>query len=342
MKKILHQFSTHSYSVRGIGWGCMWILGFGLLFISLSSLLAQVFFPSGTPSAGTTYIYILCLTLFAGVIWTGLLLSLFPKRVPWRVWIIALGALVLGWMSTVPTLASMRWLDARFDLHEGQDFLSAFRYHLFSVGLREELCKLLLFTPMLILVLRKNRDLEALILGGLVGLGFAIEENITYYILYQHSGVAVSRFVSANLLHFTLTGVTALALTRVLRDPKTWWLDSLQTLMYAVALHGIYNALLSQPVPGFGEMSYFSGAALAGCAYLFFREAHTLSPLPQKGISRTALFCWGFCLLCLLELLLATLTLPFDHALYSIGQSALAGVFTGYIFVHQVREPLAA
>ncbi|MEX2606155.1 MAG: PrsW family glutamic-type intramembrane protease [Kiritimatiellia bacterium] len=290
-------------------------------------------------------LYIYCLSLFAGLIWTGLLFSLFPGhgsvRMQVRVIIIAAGAVVLGGISTVPTAVSMDWLDTRFALNEGNDFMSAFLYHLFSVGLREELCKLLLFTPLLILVLRKNRDLEALVLGALVGLGFALEENISYFIRYQHSGVAVSRFVSANFLHFTLTGVTALALTRALRDPKTWWMDSLQNLIYAISLHAVYNALLSQPVPGLGDMSYFSGAALAGCAYLFFREVHTLSPLPKGGLSRTALFCWGFCLLCLLELLLATLTLPFDLALYIIGQSALAGVFTGYIFVHQVRESLS-
>lgn len=341
MKKYRHLIHDLSYSTKGIGVGCAWIIGVGLLLLSLFTLLSPYFFISSGPSEDIDYLYIQGLALVAGLIWTGLLLSLFPDRVDLRMGIVAVGALVLGWISTVPTLASMIWLDGRFNLSEGNDFLSAFLYHLFSVGLREELCKLLLFTPMLILVLRKNRELEALILGALVGLGFAIEENITYYLLYQHSGVAVSRFVSANFLHFTLTGVTALALTRALRDPRTWGVDFLQTLIFAIFLHAIYNALLSQPIPGFGEMSYFSGSALTGCAYLFFREVHTLSPLPRGGLSRTALFCWGFCLICLLELLLATFTLPFDLALYLIGQSALAGVFTGYIFVQQVRESLA-
>lgn len=342
MKNRLQQMSARSYSIQGIGIGCVWIMGGGLLLIPLSSLLSRFFVSSGGPSNNAESLYIQGLTLVAGLIWTRLLLSLFPGRVHWRMGIIAAGALLLGWISTVPTLACMDWLDTRFNLSEGTDFLSAFLYQLFSVGLREELCKLLLFTPLLILVLRNNRELEALILGALVGLGFALEENITYYVLYQHSGVAVSRFVSANFLHFTLTGVTALALTRALRDPRTWGVDFLQTLIFAISLHGLYNALLSRPVPGFGDMSYFSGSVLAGCAYLFFREVHTLSPLPRGGLSRTAVFCWGFCLLCLLELLLATLTLPFDSALYIIGQSALSGVFTGYIFIHQVRESLTS
>lgn len=319
----------------------MWILGVGLVPIALSTMIYPTEFAPGHPVVGPGYAFVLCLSLSAGLIWTGLLLSLFPGRLRARTAILALGAVALGWMSTVPAVEAMGPLDTRFGLSEGNDFASALLYHFFSVGLREEASKLLLFTPMLILVVRKNRDMEALVLGALVGLGFAIEENILYFMRYMHTGVAVSRFVSANLLHFTLTGVTALALTRLLRDPKTWWMDSLQTLVQAVALHAIYNALLTHPVPVLGEMSYFSGTALAGCAFLFFREVRTLSPLPAGGLSRTAAFCWGFCLLCLLELLLATLSLPFDLALYVIGQSALAGVFTGFIFVHQVRESLS-
>jgi RsiW-degrading membrane proteinase PrsW (M82 family) len=341
MQAAIRKLHEQSYSIKGIGMGCGCILLFGLTLVAGASLFKAYLPGFSTQSTGAYYRYIFFLTLFAGGIWSGLLLSLFPKPLGFSTVVVALGALVLGWLSTIPTLASMSWLDSRLNLSEGNDFLSDFLYHLFSVGLREELCKLLLFTPLLILVLRKNRDLEALILGAFVGLGFAIEENITYFIQYQFTGVAVSRFVSANFLHLTLTGVTSLALTRSLRDPKQWWADSLQMILYAIALHAVYNALLSQPVPGFGDMGYFSGTALAGCAYLFFREVQSLAPPPKATVSRTALFCWGFCLLFLLELLLTSLTLPFDVALFILGQSALAGVFTAYIFIHQIRETLS-
>ncbi|MGA0369083.1 MAG: hypothetical protein ACO3N7_06500, partial [Kiritimatiellia bacterium] len=105
--------------------------------------------------------------------------------------------------------------------------------------------------------------------------------------------------------------------------------------------HGLYNTLLSFPVPGLGDLSYFSGTALAGCAWLFFREVHELSTGRGLRISRTALFCWGFCFLFNLELLTAVAWYPFSEALYLCGQAALSAVFIGYIFVHQIREPLA-
>ena len=280
------------------------------------------------------------LTLIAGAIWTGLLLSLFPGKSPRIYFFMVPLALALGWISTWPTVWSGIWLEDRFQLHEGGDFFASLLYFLVSVGLREEVCKLLLFTPLLFRVAKSGRDLEALIFGGLVGLGFAIEENMSYFQSYQGSGVIVSRFVSANLLHLSLTALTSLALTRAWREPGKWGAEAVQVLAMAIGIHGLYNTLLSQPIPGLGDMSYFSGSMLALCAYLLFREVQPLSPLRGTRISRSAIFCWGFCLLFNLELLSAVLNLPFQDALYITGQAAISAAFIGYVFLHQVQEPL--
>ncbi|WFB35878.1 PrsW family glutamic-type intramembrane protease [Kiritimatiellota bacterium B12222] len=281
-------------------------------------------------------------TFCSGAIWTVLLLSLTYQKLPRSYVFLVPAALALGWMSTWPTIWSAIWMEEHFPIEEGTDFVSSFLYYLASVGLREELCKLLLFTPFLFRVLKPGRDLEALLFGALVGLGFAIEENISYFADYELSGTVITRFVSANLLHLTLTAITSLALTRALREPEKWLVDGLQTLLMAIGLHGIYNTLLSSPIPGVGDMSYFSGTALVGCAVLFFREVETLSPSHPSLLSRTALFCWGFCLLFNLELLQGILTMPFKDALSISGQSALAAIMTGYIFIHMIKEPLSA
>lgn len=282
------------------------------------------------------------LTGIAGGIWAGLLLSLFPGKLP-RIYILLVPlALILGWMSTWPTIWSGIWWEDRFNLHEGGDFFASLLYFLVSVGLREEFCKLLLFTPLLFRVVEPGRDLEALLFGGLVGLGFAIEENINYFQSSPGSGVIVSRFVSANMLHLTLTALTALALTRAWRSPRKWSAEAVQIFAMAIGIHGLYNTLLSQPVPGLGDMGYFSGSMLALCAFLFFRDVQDLSPLYSTRISRTAIFCWGFCLLFNLELISAALNLPFDDALATTGQSAISAAFIGYVFLHQIREQLSA
>ena len=281
----------------------------------------------------------LLLAVLAGGIWSLLLLTFYPGRPPVRFLLTALLALVLGAVSTWPTVLSGMWMESALGISGGTDFFSTLFAMIVSVGFREEVLKLLLFSPLLIITHRRGSDLEALLLGAFVGLGFAMEENITY-VSGNLSGVAVSRFVSANMLHFMLTGATALALSRAVRDPKAWGLDALQVLVFAIGLHGIYNTLLSQPVPGLGDMSYFHGAALVGCAALFFPEMERLIPSGGRTFSRTGLFCWGLCLLFGLELILAVQYVPFRQALYLTGQAALASVFTGYIFIHAIREPL--
>lgn len=282
----------------------------------------------------------LLLALLAGGVWWVLLASLLPGRArPRQILLMGL-ALGLGWISTWPTLLSGMWMDRALNLSEGADFLSTLLFQIVSVGLREEVCKLLLFLPLLPWALRRDRDIEALLFGAMVGLGFAVEENLNYLISHTAQGTGVSRFVSANFLHLSLTGITSLALVRAVRDPDRWLADSLQVLAMAIGLHALYNTLLSQPVPGLGDMSYFSGTALAGCALLFFREVKSLAPLRARRLSRTALFLWGFCILFNLELLVAALQLPFGQALAITGQAAVAGLLTGYIFLHLIDEPI--
>lgn len=281
----------------------------------------------------------LLMTLIAGLVWSAMLLGLYSGPNRRTLLCLAPLAFILGWISTWPTIFSGIWLDTRFNLSEGDTFLVGLAYFLVSVGLREEVLKLLLYTPFLIWTLRNWRDGEALILGALVGLGFAIEENLGYFDPVS-SGVMVSRFISANILHFTLTGATALALTRAVRDPGKWGMDSVQTLGMAIGLHAIYNTLLTHPIPGLGDMSYFHGTALVGCCYLFFRESVTLFPVRNRTLTLSAVFCWGFCLLFSFELIHASAHFPFWMALSVTGGSAIASVLSGYVFLHLLREPL--
>jgi RsiW-degrading membrane proteinase PrsW (M82 family) len=283
----------------------------------------------------------LILSLLAGLIWIlliggmrseGITLSFLP-------WLLA--ALTLGWFSTYPTLLSLFWMDKTFDLRPGSDFMSALLYFTASVGLREEFCKLLLFLPLLPRVLRRDRENDALVLGALVGLGFAVKENLGYLLQENDGGVAVSRFVSANLLHLSLTGINALALTRAWRDPQRWLSEALTVFAMTVGLHGLYNALLTAPVEGVGDLSVFSGTILIGCTLLFFRDLPGLAR--RRGfLSHSAVFLWGLCLLFNLELLLAASTLSMGASLIVLGQGGIGAALSALVFLHVVREPLHA
>lgn len=289
-------------------------------------------------------ISLLILALLTGGIWAVILLHAYPrgefKRVRNRVPV----ALALGWMSTWPTVMALIWMEERLGLSEPSpnDFVGSLLFHLLSVGLREELFKLLFFSPLLLTLRRSRRggDMDALILGAMTGLGFAIEENLGYFSGAWAGGISASRFVSATLLHATLTGTAALALHRAVRHPGKWLSDSVTLLAMVIGLHGIYNTLLAAPVPGLGDMSYFYGAALAGAAHLFFREIRLQGGNQIRTFSMTGLFFWGYCVLICLEMAFSTFYYPFLEAVSVVGQTALAGVITAFVFLNAVQEPL--
>ncbi|MCC5847433.1 MAG: PrsW family intramembrane metalloprotease [Verrucomicrobia bacterium] len=283
---------------------------------------------------------LLFLTLLSGSVWVIIFLHILPPGELRRLLGLSILALALGWMSTWPTLWSDMWMRLHLPIEPGTDFFSQFLYFTLSVGVREELCKLLLFVPLLPWVLKKGTDLDALLLGAMVGLGFAIEENINYFDQILTGGITVGRFVSANFLHATLTGACALALTRMVRSPARWLQDSLTVIASAILLHGVYNTLLSAPLPGFGDMSYFAGTALAGCAILFFREVRAHSQFRGRMVSITGLFFWGLCVLINMELVMSALILPVKQAVEIVGHSALASIVSAFVFLHHVNEPL--
>ncbi|GEM_PF-4309399 len=280
---------------------------------------------------------LLFLAICAGLIWWSLLLCFLPQRPRWGFLLLSICGIVLGAASTLPTILSGMWMEGWLPVDKMGEFLDALLYHTLSVGFREELCKLIFFIPLLPLIWKRS-SLEVLVLAASVGLGFALEENLNYYRRSGVDGIVVGRFVSANVLHYCLTGVTGLALWRALKQPSGWAGDSFVVLLMCIGVHGIYNALLSAPVPGFGDMSDFSGTALIGAAFLFFRELE--GNQSWSPITRSALFCWGVSLLFSLELMLASLSLGFQDAVEQCGNNAVASVFTAGIFLYLVRDPL--
>jgi RsiW-degrading membrane proteinase PrsW (M82 family) len=286
---------------------------------------------------------LLVLALLTGGIWAAILLHVYPRGGlrPIRFWVPV--AMALGWMSTWPTVMSMIWMEERFGFVEpsGTDFLEALLFHTLSVGLREELFKLLLFSPLLLVIRDRRRgELDALLLGAMTGLGFAVEENLGYFAGSLAGGISTSRFVSATLLHAMLTGTAGLALYRAVRNPGKWLVDSFTVLAMVIGLHGLYNALLSTPIPGLGDMSYFYGAALAGAVHLFFREVRVQGGIHARSLSITGLFFWGYCLLICLEMAYSTLYYPFWESISLVGGSALTGVLTAFVFLHALGEPI--
>jgi RsiW-degrading membrane proteinase PrsW (M82 family) len=187
----------------------------------------------------------LALAILAAVLWFAISTRLgrIHDHVNGRVALYT-GAFLLGVISIYPTLLLVSFEETLLGFKElGQPLPDAI-YFIFGVGLREELCKLLLFLPLLPMLRRRGSRIEAMTCGALVGLGFAAEENVAYFHRLAASG-ALSRFLTANFLHMSLTALVALSVFDAVRGRSTNR-DTVNIIFpLAVIIHGAYDLFLT-------------------------------------------------------------------------------------------------
>jgi len=188
--------------------------------------------------------------------------------VPVRLWWRGLLGFGCGLLSIPLThifiMVQESWMGAQEHGEGAMDIL----YCISGIGLREELAKLVMFLPLLIL-LRKATAAQVLAVASSVGLGFAILENVTYFEWGQGNAVW-GRFLTANFLHFGLTGMTGLALWQAMRDSR-WLTHFAGVFIAAVVFHGLWD-FSPQDQRIAGDYQFFLLAGLVGLALYFFRE----------------------------------------------------------------------
>ena len=195
------------------------------------------------------------LALLAAVLWFTIAARLgrIGDPAPGRP-LLYVAAFLLGIASIYPTLLAITIEDGIFGFRLVQQPIPDAIYFVFGVGLREELCKLLLFLPLLPMLKRRGSRIEAMTCGALVGLGFAAEENISYF--HMAAGAALARFLTANFLHMSLTALVALSVYDASRGRSTPR-DRFDVMFpLAVGIHGAYDFFLSSnEVAGFSLLS---------------------------------------------------------------------------------------
>lgn len=186
-------------------------------------------------------------TLIPGLGWLFFILHLGG----WRFWgkkekLLPLAALPLGILSTLVTVFVVLIQDAAFGIgKEGQwDTVTSLIYFIVGVGAREELIKLLFFFPVALFLVNQKEDLVIIALASLVGLGFAIEENIHYYNQYG-GAVVLTRFVTANFFHMTMTGFCGYFLVRALKYGEDEWGVLIFQTVKMIVVHGLYDFFLT-------------------------------------------------------------------------------------------------
>jgi RsiW-degrading membrane proteinase PrsW (M82 family) len=112
-------------------------------------------------------------------------------------------------------------------------------------ALCEEALKLLAFLPLALLHHEWDEPVDGLVYGAAAGLGFAAVENAFFVAIHGDVSLVVTRGFTATLAHVAFSGGLGFCLGMArLRGRRTFALWLPLGLLYAVLMHGAYDALL--------------------------------------------------------------------------------------------------
>jgi RsiW-degrading membrane proteinase PrsW (M82 family) len=191
-------------------------------------------------------------------------------------------SIVLGIASIWPTLWLIHLQEIFLHLRETGEPARDAIFYVFGVGFREELSKLLCFALLVPLLGRRADKLDVLVAGGLVGLGFAAEENVLYLARGDLS-TALARYLTANFLHMSMTGLAAAALYDFAREPEKQAYEASKTILLVILLHGGYDFLATQGA-GFFAMFVFIILARRYLEALWRAQGRALPGVPAEAI----------------------------------------------------------
>lgn len=248
---------------------------------------------------------------------------------------LCVAAVLLGAISTIPTLVLSVWMDEVLGVQPSTSLQGGLAYFVASVGLREELCKLVAFLPLAPFVIRRRDPLEMLVVAGCVGLGFAAEENISYF---SRSGGAdaAGRFLTANFGHVVDTGLIGFFFCRMWIEKRVT--DFLLVFVLVVIGHGVYDALIL--VPALEPYAELNGIIYVAVAFVYFGELRKHASNAKRRVPLTAVFAYGCATLLAATLVAASFELGLGQALKVIIPATLGAALFVFVFFRQMEEPL--
>ena len=272
----------------------------------------------------------LSLALFSTALWYIILVQLSGSTGRWR-WSLPLLPLIAGVASVWPTLSLVTFQEDHLGLSENAPFPHNLWYFFGGIGLREELCKLLLFVPFLPWLLKIRKPGYALLTGAFVGLGFALEENLNYY---DESGgsVVIGRFITANFMHVALTGIAAHGLYITVRSGFTRVADFAGSFVGVVAAHGLYDLVIILDRSEQLGIGFLSIVVLFFIARHFFTQVEQETPTTRAAISPLAVFFIGSATLVAALFIIAACVTGTTAAIAEVGQGSLGVLPVGFMF----------
>lgn len=276
----------------------------------------------------------------AGLAWAVFLFHLGElQRGRFAVVPVCIVAFTAGALSTTLTIFFICVQEDIWGFTQGDDFARALAYFVAGVGLREELAKLILFAPLVLWLRRRNDERDALLAACFVGLGFAIEENVSYF-ASSAAASAPGRFLTANFFHIALTGLNGLALYRACTRGMAGVNEFLFVFPITVLAHGLYDALLDTPPVEGGE--YFAMTVFVGFCMYFFRHVHAIRENVRMTVSLTGAFVFGIALLAATVIAFQMAMLGAEAGASLIFSELIGSAALLFVFFREFNEPLTA
>ncbi|WP_050028835.1 PrsW family glutamic-type intramembrane protease [Verrucomicrobium sp. BvORR034] len=283
-----------------------------------------------------SYWPMVCLALFAAAIWYLILIQSGQLR-PHR-WARYLPAVLAGVLSVV----LLNWLQIYNDYQpkpNPEDNPTKQLIHwILYVGIPEEGFKIAFFALFLPILLRQRSRKEAALTAGCVGLGFAFNENIAYFV-DPGPHTAATRLLTANVLHFTLTGILGLHLYELFRSRFHSATNFIIAFLAVSAAHGMYN--FSGSSVGLNweiDIAHIIIVAVATKLYLqILHEDHEPAG-SGSPISRTSVFWFGTSFIVGILMIVAVVLSGSLEGISATLAQAIAMVPVALIYQHEFNE----
>lgn len=276
--------------------------------------------------------------IFSAAIWWAVFMGFWrPDRTRLIAAALAFGAGILSAFLTLYVVILQEQIQG-FVFNAQDPAISQFLNLVAGVALREETLKLLCFAPFAFWTARRRSGIEAILLAGIVGLGFAFQENLQYFQNGAGTFIAWGRLLTANALHFSLTGVAGFYLYRMIFRKMHGWEEFLACFIAVVFVHGIYNAMfLMTAVAEYATLHFI---VIALIAYQFFDRLR--SQMDTDGIARRVsplgIFVLGSVVLTSVVLVSSSTMLPFRFALGAFASSVASSVVLAFAFISRFRD----
>ena len=249
-------------------------------------------------------------------------------------------ALVLGFFSAFFCLGIVEIQNYYIDYKgmKPDNMIYNLGYCVLGIGLREELCKMIFFLPLLYFLKNIRTDYKLLCYCSLVGLGFSIAENFNYFLGSQTS--AMNRFLTANFAHTFLTGFICFYLVKAVQQKGKAWDEFTMTFLKMVGIHGIYDFLLMDPVMVNKGFDFFAMMIFVYVAMMYMRLLINTAPPAHQFVSLTRVFTAALCCTLGITFLMISSEIGFKLTFKVIFSGVLGNAIFAYMFYREINEPI--